>query len=184
MSVSTTIDIAKVTVSLAIKAISLQQESDLNLPRKIYVAQQVLSDLYTEDPTNVDLALLSNYTTAICAGYAFEAQNLLNTGGGGIIINPSTGIASLAAINKDFTVGQSGSLFNQGDVVFTINIGAGSIFQDGTFQVVLDGVVLPRNNNTRISYTVNYAVGIITVTMNQAAANGQNYIVTGQYFIS
>jgi hypothetical protein len=184
MSTSTTLDIAKVTTSLAVKAIAIQEETDLNLPRKIYIAQQALSDLYTDDPTSSDIDLLANYTTAICAGYAFEAQNLLNSGGGGIIINPSTGTASLAAINEDFTVGESGSLFNEGDTVFTIDIGSGSIFQDGTFQVVLDGVVLPRNNNTRVSYTVSYAVGIITVTMNQAAVNGQNYIVTGQYFIS
>lgn len=183
MSTSSTLDIAKVTQSLAVKAIALQEETDLLLPRKVYIAQQALNDLYTDDPTSSDISLITNYTAAICAAYAFEAQDLLNSGGGGIIINPSTGTASLESINEDFTVGESGSLLNAGDTVFTINIGSGSIFQEGIFQLVLDGVVLPRNNNTRISYTVSYAVGVITVTLNQGAVDTQNYIATGQYFI-
>lgn len=184
MSASSTLDISKVCVSLTTKAIALGLESDFLLPRKIYIASQVLNDLVEQDPTNEDITLISNYTTAICAGYAFEAENLVNGGGGGIIINPSTGTASLASINEDFTVGEGGSLISAGGTVFTIDIGAGSIFQNGTFQVALDGIILPRNNNTRISYIVNYAAGVITVTLNQAAVDRQNYIVTGTYFVS
>lgn len=100
-------------------------------------------------------------------------------------LNGASGtIASLSDINSEWTVGDVGALLLDGETTFTLNIGAGSIFQMGTFQVVLDGVVLPRNNNTRISYTVSYSAGIITVVMNQGAINGQLYMITGTYLVS
>lgn len=184
MAASETLDIAKVTNPIINRATFIGANSDLNLVRKLYVAYQVLGDLVSEDPTSEDLDLINAYTFSLCGGYAFEAENLLNQGGSGIIINPSTGTASLSDINSEWTVGDVGALLLEGETTFTLNIGAGSIFQMGTFQVVLDGVVLPRNNNTRISYTVSYSAGVITVVMNQGAINGQLYMITGTYLVS
>ena len=60
MSVSNNIQIAKVTIPLVIRDIDLQLETDRLLPRKIYMAYQSLNDLYTQDPNNANVTLLSN----------------------------------------------------------------------------------------------------------------------------
>jgi hypothetical protein len=183
MAASETLDIAKVSLSLIDRDSYLNLNSDTQLGRKLYFAYKALGDLVTDDPTSEDLDIINNLTFSLCGGYAFEAEALLNQGGSGIIINPSTGTASLADIYSEFTVGDVGSLLDAGETTFTINIGAGNIPQMGVFQITLDGVSLPRNNNTRISYSVSYAAGVITVVLNQGAENGQLYVVSGTYLI-
>ena len=183
MSVANTINIAKVCIPLAVRDIAKQLEQDRDYPRKLYIAYQTLDDLNTDDPTNADVTLLNDYTFALCGGYYFEAESLLSLGQSGIIVNPSTGVASLASIREQFVVGDSGALLTNGATTFTINIGAGNVFQDGTFQIELDQSILPRNNSNYISYTVSYAAGVITVVLNQAASTGQLYVVTGTYLI-
>lgn len=85
MSVSNNINIAKVCVSLTIKAIEQGLEKDLLLPRKLDISQKVVNDINTDDPTNADLTLISNQLYAMCGGYAFDAQRILNLGGTGIV---------------------------------------------------------------------------------------------------
>jgi hypothetical protein len=181
MSVANTINISKVCIPLAIRDIAKQKEQDTDYPRKLYIAYQALNDLNTDNPSSADVTLLNDYTFALCGGYYFEAENLLSLGQSGIIVNPSTGVGTLNTIYVQFVVGDVGALLTNGATSFTINIGSGSVFQNGVFQVVADQVVLPRNNVNYFSYIVNYAAGVITVTLNQAAVTGQIYIITGTY---
>jgi hypothetical protein len=181
MSVVNTINIAKVCIPLAFRDIAKQKEQDTDYPRKLYVAYQTLNDLNTDDPTNTSVTLLNDYTFALCGGYYFEAENLLSLGNSGIIVNPSTGVGTLQTIYYQFLPTDVGAPLTTGQTTFTLNIGAGSVFQNGTFQIVVDQVVLPRNNINYLSYTVSYAAGVITVVLNQAALATQLYIITGTY---
>jgi len=184
MSTSNTLNIAKVCVSLTIQAIEQGLEDDLNFPRKLYCAYQTISDINTDDPTDETLDITGNQLYAMCGGYAFSAENLINGSSGGVIVNPSTGTATLNDIREQFVVGDSGALLVVGQTTLTIDIGVGSIFQSGTFQIELDQSILPRNTSAYVSYTLSYAAGIITVVLNQAAQTSQLYVITGQYLTS
>lgn len=85
MTTANTLNIAKVCVSLTIQAIAQGRELDLNLPRKIYCTYQSLNDVYTDNPNDSTLTATSNFLFSICGGYAFEAERILNLGGGGIV---------------------------------------------------------------------------------------------------
>jgi len=183
MTTANVINIAKVCIPLALKDITNQANGDKRYPRELYIAYNTLNDLYTDNPSSTDVTSLTDYVYTLCGGYYFQAQNLLSLGQSGIIVNPSTGIANLTNIRYQFLPTDVGALVGVGGTIFTINIGSGSVFQDGTFQIVVDNVVLPRNNNNYFSYTVSYAAGVITVTLNQAALATQLYIITGTYLI-
>lgn len=74
-------------------------------------------------------------------------------------------------------VGTSG--MNPGDTGYTINVPG--ILPDSVL-ITLGGVELPRNDNTQISYTVDYSNPLkAVVTFNQAAQSGQQYRVHYAY---
>lgn len=91
MSVANNINIAKVCVSLTIRAIEQGLEKDLLLPRKLYCSYQVVNDINSDNPSSADLTLMSNQLYSMCGGYAFEAQRILNLGGGGIVATTPAG---------------------------------------------------------------------------------------------
>ena len=55
-----------------------------------------------------------------------------------------------------------------------------NLIQDSV-QVVLNGVVLDRNDNTQVSYTIAYGAGSVTITLNQAVSANQVYVITYAY---
>lgn len=97
-------------------------------------------------------------------------------------------------INTQFVIGvpDTDPLFDVGGLVFQIDIGVGSIFEDSveesTFRLSVEQAPLLRNTSTYIndnfvcwdiSYDIN--TGLITVTMNQPAQSNQTYQASGQY---
>lgn len=111
MSVSNNVNIAKVCVSLTIKAVAQGLEKDLKYPRKLYCTYQVVNDINTDDSSNSSLPKISNYLYALSGGYAFQAQNILNLGGGGIVATtPAGGGLTPFPISHVVTVGESGSM--------------------------------------------------------------------------
>lgn len=86
------IEIAKVCVSLATKAIELQQENDINLPKKISTEAYLLEWVNENNYTGIDIDGYTNYVYGMCGGYAYEAEGLIGTGG--IVVNPASGGAT------------------------------------------------------------------------------------------
>lgn len=88
-STADVIEIAKISVSLAIKAIENQQENDLNLPKKLSTEGYLLQWVYSNGYTGIDIKGFTDYVYGMCGGYAYEAEGLIGTGG--IVINPASG---------------------------------------------------------------------------------------------
>lgn len=92
-------------------------------------------------------------------------------------------VQAIKSFFLDFVIGQGGSPMNNGDTVLTLtfsSLGITAIIND-SITVSLDGSVLPRNDNTQISYTVSYNSTNVIITFNQAVSTNQQYIVTYAY---
>jgi hypothetical protein len=83
------IEIAKVSISLVIKAIENQQENDLSLPKKLSTEAYLLQWVYSNGYTGIDIDGFTNYVYGMCGGYAYQAEGLIGTGG--IVVNPASG---------------------------------------------------------------------------------------------
>jgi len=88
-STSDVIEIAKISVSLAIKAIENQQENDLSLPEKLSTEAYLLQWAYVNNYSGIDIDGFTNYVYGMCGGYAYQAEGMIGTGG--IVIDPATG---------------------------------------------------------------------------------------------
>lgn len=82
-----------------------------------------------------------------------------------------------------FVIGQGGSPMNPGDTILTLNFSSLAItgIIIDSINISLDGGVLPRNDNTQISYTVAYSSTSVIITFNQGVQNTQQYIVSYAY---
>ena len=154
-----------------------------SLPELLEIVRSTTNWARTYYSATTQFALTCNYMVSLIGKYYNQAYAVVtNTSNNGtIVVNPTTGVSSLKTIFYQFLPTDVGALVTAGQTTFTINIGSGSIFQSGTFQIVVDQVVLPRNNNNYFSYGVSYAAGVITVTLNQAAIATQLYQITGTY---
>lgn len=74
-----------------------------------------------------------------------------------------------------FTPEQIGSPLPAGQTVMTVN--QTGVLQDSV-AVIMDGVVLDRNDVNTVSYTIIYGANSFTITLNQAAQNGETYVIT------
>lgn len=88
-STADVIEIAKVSVSLVIKAIENQQENDYSLPKKLSTESYLLEWAYSNNYTGIDINGFTNYVYGMCGGYAYQAEGLIGTGG--IVVNPASG---------------------------------------------------------------------------------------------
>lgn len=151
------------------------------LPRLLYIVRKSVQWLYNIDPTNATLPATANYLYWLCGRYIAQAKTILGLGGGGAIINPSTGAAtSLTGVFVQFKVGDPGANMIAGETVLTLTYDYPIA---GTVSVDLDGVELPQNDNTQISYTVSYNLTSVVITFNQAVQANQLYQVRFLRFI-
>jgi hypothetical protein len=84
---------------------------------------------------------------------------------------------------NDFIIGNVGSPMTAGETVLTLtysSLGITSIIEDSIY-IALDGSVLPRNDDTQISYVVSYNTGNVVITFNQAVQSGQQYLLSYAY---
>lgn len=84
----------------------------------------------------------------------------------------------LTFVPLQFTIGQTGSPMTTGETQLVIN--QTGILEDSV-NVVLGGVVLDRNDDSQISYTVSYEDGEMTIVFNQAVSVNQTYIILYTY---
>jgi hypothetical protein len=135
MSIANNLNIAKVCVSLTIKAIEQGLEQDLNYPRKLYIAYQAINDINTDNSSDSTLTATNDFLFALCGGYAFQAQDILNLGGGGVVpTQPSSGGLSPYPIGVTVSVGQSGvSTLQSSDWVGLVDINLTAVINNGVF---------------------------------------------------
>jgi hypothetical protein len=178
------IELAKITGFLATQDIAQQDAFqggaiDPRLPRLLYIVRKSVEWTRVSQPNTTQLTAMALYMYSLCGRYLQKAYAILGQAGG-IIVNPSTGVSStIAAINYEFTIGQSGSPINAGDTVLAIpylNIQLGSI------NIFLGGNLITPNQTTQFSYTI--SADNTVVTFNQGVMNGQIFQVTGQYFVN
>ena len=149
----------------------------------LYAERKALE--YGIDQSLSGLDTVANYVYSLIGAKLPLANQVLVSGSGGIIPSPSGGgSTSLTAYRSQFVVGDTGDLFGNGGTVATINIGAGNNFLTNSIQVSLDQSILPQNDPSYVSYTVSYAAGIVSITLNQAAVTNQLYIITFDYIIA
>jgi len=87
-------------------------------------------------------------------------------------------LSNLVFVPLQFTIGQPGSPMTATQTILIIN--QPNLIQD-SIQVILGGVVLDRNDNTQVSYTVSYGTNSVTITLNQGVIADQTYVITYCY---
>lgn len=92
-------------------------------------------------------------------------------------------VAAIQFFFQQFTVGQGGSPIAPGGTTITLtfsSLGISSVLQDSIF-ITFTGPELPRNDDTQVSYTVEYNSTNVIITFNQAVQAGQTYILHYAY---
>lgn len=146
---------------------------DPDLSRKIYIVRSSLQWTYTNTPADPLLDRKANYCYSLCWPYQAAANQIINAGGTGEIINPSTGQnVTIATPLVQFAVGDAGAPILNGQTSMTLNY---SGVVNPSVDIFLDGVNLPYGVNDRISFTVTYNPTNIVIVFNQAVTTGQLY---------
>ena len=141
----------------------------------LYIVRKSVQWLYNLNPNDSKLPKQANYMYSLCPPYVHEAQNIINAGTTGNIVNPSTGnLVTIATPSYQFKVGESGALMTAGQTSLTISL-AGVI--NPSVEITIDGTEMPYGRNDVLSYTVTYNPTNIQVVFNQGVANGQLYFI-------
>jgi len=122
------------------------------------------------DSSDESINETSLYLYDLCGRYIREAKQILNAGGSGEIINPSTGNAvTIATPNPQFRIGQPGSLMNAGDTQITFNY---SGVVNPSLEITLDGTEVPYGDAFQFSFTATYNPTNVVVTFSNPVQNG------------
>jgi len=129
---------------------------------------------------------VSNYVYTLLGAELQRANEILEAGsGGGIIVNPSTGVSTFVPYYNDFVIGDLDAPILDGETSYTINIGTGRIWSINSMVVTRDQSVLPINKTGYVTYNATYDTvnGLVTLTFSEAVATGQLYTVQFSYLI-
>jgi len=133
-----------------------------------------LAPVITSCPGPNELVLFCN-VAGQTGGYAFRSwQTLINC------LQPSI-LAALSFEFLDFVIGQINSPMVPGQTVLSIIPTAPLQIIPDSINIVLNGIVLPRNDASRISYSVTYTSGTAIITFNQPVIISQQYVITYSY---
>lgn len=113
-------------------------------------------------PSDTDLILFVN-VAGQQGGYAFRPWSVVKQC---LLSQGLTFEYEQLAVPTDLSIG-----------AVTIRVNQTGVLQDSVV-VVLDGVVLDRDESTQVSYTVSYDGTGFTITLNQGAQNLQTYVIT------
>ena len=142
-----------------------------NSPQLIYTVRKSLEWAYSRNPSDTRLINISNYLYSLIRGYIDSAKVILNAGGTGTIINPSTGVGSVIIFEDiQFIVGTVGSLMTAGQAVLTLTY---NYPIRNSEMVIINGTPLQIGLTDTVSYTVSYTTSSIVVTFNQVVSNSQ-----------
>lgn len=127
------------------------------------------------DPTNADLPQMANYMYSLCDPYVREARRIINAGGTGNIVNPSTGNnVTIATPFVQFRVGDVGAPIVAGETTLTLSY-AGVV--NPSVEITVDGVEMPYGEDESQSYTVTYNPTNVEVVFTEGVSNGQLFII-------
>ena len=129
---------------------------------------------------------VSNYVYTLLGAELQRANEVLEAGsGGGIIVNPSTGVSTFVNYYQDFVVGDPNAPIGDGQNSFQIDIGVGRIWSINSMNVTRDQSVLPINKTGYVTYNAVYdsVTGFVTIIFSDSVANGQLYTVQFNYLI-
>lgn len=153
-----------------------------NLPSLIYLVRKSLAWAYGRNPSDILLIGISNYLYSLIANYIGAAKVILNAGGTGITVNPSTGATSaVQALNIQFIVGQAGALMTAGQTYVDIVC---SYPVSGSQSVFYNSVPLGFGLNDRISYSVIFSGNNVRITFDQAVQNSDLVQINLLYYAS
>lgn len=121
------------------------------------------------DPNNADLPKMANYMYSLCDPYVRTARRIIDAGGSGNIVNPSTGNnVTIATPNPQFRVGDPGALMNAGDTQLTLNY-AGVV--NPSLEITLDGTEVPYGDALQFSFTATYNANNVVIVFSQPVQN-------------
>lgn len=129
----------------------------------------------------------NNYVYSLLGAKLQQGNEILVTGSGGIIVNPSTETGSIVYYQNRFTVGDTGAPILDGELSWTVNIGTGRIWSAQSVTLSRDQSLLPQDEdpNLYVTYTPTYdtVTGLVTITLGQTAQNSQLYILSFSYIV-
>lgn len=160
-----------------------------DLPMRLHVATSIVERAYNRDPTAESLVSIGNYLYQLCGKYIQQAKQIIANMGQGTIVNPATGAVSiLAPFYIEFYVGVTASpIVVNGENVTLPNVGDTSMTIPLTYikqslEIELDGTSVPRTATDRIAANVNYTNNDATITVNQAFAFNQLWVIQGDQY--
>lgn len=127
------------------------------------------------DSTDESINDTSLYLYDLCGRYIREAKIILNAGGAGEIINPSTGNqVTIATPSYQFKVGEVGALMTAGETTLTITL---SGIVNPSAEITLDGTEVAYGRSDVFSYTATYSATDIVIVFNNPVENGMLFFI-------
>lgn len=151
--------------------------------------------LNSYQPSNSTLTGKANYLYSLCQPFVGQANFIINGGGTGTIVNPSTGVIStIAAIFLEFTVGVTSSPVLVNGVNVTLPSPGGNqivlpltSILNNSIAVIKDGTPLPIGATDRVSFTPIYLSNSVTITLGPSGTifnTNDLYVITGLQFVA
>lgn len=160
-----------------------------NLPEILNIVTRMVDWNNTRNPNDGTLVDTGTYLFQLLGRYLQQAKQLEANMGQGLIVNPATGAVSiLAPFYIEFYVGVTASPINVNGVNVTLpSVGSTSMTIPLTYikqslEIELDGVSVPRVATDRIAANVNYTNNDATITVNQAFAFNQLWVIQGDQY--
>lgn len=160
-----------------------------DLPSRLNVCTRLLKWGYARNPNDETLVNVGNYLYQLCSKYIQKAKQIIANMGQGLIVNPATGAVSiLAPFYIEFYVGITASpLIVNGESVTLPGVGDSSMvipldYIKQSLELELDGISVPRVATDRIAANVNYTNNNATITVNQAFAFNQLWVIAGDQY--
>lgn len=194
ITVTTFIEYCQISSFLAMSDFSKQNllkggAFHTNLPLKLSMVADLLEWDNNRDSNDETLVDTANYGYQLCGKYIPIAKLIKANNMQGIIVNPATGVQSiLAPFYIEFYVGVTASPIVVNGVNVTLpSVGATTMTLPLTYikqslEIELDGISVPRVATDRIAANVNYTNNDATITVNQAFALNQLWVIQGDQY--
>lgn len=146
------------------------------LSRQIQDARKLVEFAYDANNSDETLEDTGRYLYSLCGKYISQARRIVNAGGEGNIVNPSTGQnVAILGLLVQFVVGDSSSpTMSNGDTQLVLNY---SGIDANTLSIDVDGTEIPVNRSDRFSYTAVVGGASATITFNSPVTTDQLIMV-------